>query len=412
MADTPQDHIAPLLTTEGWELLASLGPYRDGEALALNARLRKDGHSPELVAAVLTQSRLRTRAEAKFGEFARQMLFTQAGLEQATRLNVAARHAERFAKAGTQHVADLGCGLGADSMAMASMDITVTAVELDETTAACATINLMPFPHASVVHSDATSVPLDGVDGVWLDPARRTTSSSGTKRIWDPEAFSPPLSFVESLAATGKSVGVKMGPGMPHESVPAGCEAQWVSVGGDVTEVTLWFNDVARPGIRRAALVLGPQGAAEITSGEDFDGGPVPDVGPVEGYLYEPDGAVIRAGLVADVALRLGGHLVDRHIAYICAPELLETPFARAYKVLEVMPLNVKALKAWVKANGVGVLDIKKRGTSVTPEELRKQLLPAGKGSAKGRGNKTATLVLTRIGEEKVAVVVEPVAAD
>ncbi|WP_442545107.1 THUMP-like domain-containing protein [Arthrobacter sp. KN11-1C] len=412
MADTPQDHIAPLLTTEGWELLASLGPYRDGEALALNARLRKDGHSPELVAAVLTQSRLRTRAEAKFGEFARQMLFTQAGLEQATRLNVAARHAERFAKAGTQHVADLGCGLGADSMAMASMDIKVTAVELDETTAACATINLMPFPHASVVHSDATSVPLDGVDGVWLDPARRTTSSSGTKRIWDPEAFSPPLSFVESLAATGKSVGVKMGPGMPHGSVPAGCEAQWVSVGGDVTEVTLWFNDVARPGIRRAALVLGPQGAAEITSGEDFDGGPVPDVGPVEGYLYEPDGAVIRAGLVADVALRLGGHLVDRHIAYICAPELLETPFARAYRVLEVMPLNVKALKAWVKANGVGVLDIKKRGTSVTPEELRKQLLPAGKGSAKGRGNKTATLVLTRIGEEKVAVVVEPVAAD
>jgi hypothetical protein len=412
MADTPQDHIAPLLTTEGWELLASLGPYRDGEALALNARLRKDGHSPGLVAAVLTQSRLRTRAEAKFGEFARQMLFTQAGLEQATRLNVAARHAERFAKAGTQHVADLGCGLGADSMAMASMDIKVTAVELDETTAACATINLMPFPHASVVHTDATSVPLDGVDGVWLDPARRTTSSSGTKRIWDPEAFSPPLSFVESLAATGKSVGVKMGPGMPHESVPAGCEAQWVSVGGDVTEVTLWFNDVARPGIRRAALVLGPQGAAEITSGDDFDGGPVPDVGPVEGYLYEPDGAVIRAGLVADVALRLGGHLVDRHIAYICAPELVETPFARAYKVLEVMPLNVKALKSWVKANGIGVLDIKKRGTSVTPEELRKQLLPAGKGSAKGRGNKTATLVLTRIGEEKVAVVVEPVAAD
>ena len=412
MADTPQDHIAPLLTTEGWELLASLGPYRDGEALALNARLRKDGHSPGLVAAVLTQSRLRTRAEAKFGEFARQMLFTQAGLEQATRLSVAARHAERFAKAGTQHVADLGCGLGADSMAMASMDIKVTAVELDETTAACATINLMPFPHASVVHTDATSVPLDGVDGVWLDPARRTTSSSGTKRIWDPEAFSPPLSFVESLAATGKSVGVKMGPGMPHESVPAGCEAQWVSVGGDVTEVTLWFNDVARPGIRRAALVLGPQGAAEITSGEDFDGGPVPDVGPVEGYLYEPDGAVIRAGLVADVALRLGGHLVDRHIAYICAPELVETPFARAYKVLEVMPLNVKALKAWVKANGIGVLDIKKRGTSVTPEELRKQLLPAGKGSAKGRGNKTATLVLTRIGEEKVAVVVEPAAAD
>ena len=128
---------------------------------------------------------------------------------------------------------------------------------------------------------------------------------------------------------------------------------------------------------------MGPQGAAEITSAEDFDGGPVAPVGPVEGYLYEPDGAVIRAGLVADVALELGGHLVDEHIAYICAPDLVDTPFARAYKVLEVMPYNVKALKAWVKDNGIGVLDIKKRGTSVTPEELRKQLLPAGKASSK-----------------------------
>jgi hypothetical protein len=277
---------------------------------------------------------------------------------------------------------------------------------MDETTAACATMNLIPFPHASVVHSDATSVPLDGVDGVWLDPARRTTSTSGTRRIWDPEEFSPPLSFAESLAASGRAVGVKMGPGIPHDSVPAGCEAQWVSVGGDVTEVTLWFNAVSRPGIRRAALLLGPQGAAEITSAEEFDGGPVAPVGPVAGYLYEPDGAVIRAGLVADVAARLGGHLVDEHIAYICAPELVDTPFARAYKVLEVMPFNVKALKAWVKQNNVGVLDIKKRGTSVTPEELRKQLLPGGKGS---KGKKTATLVLTRIGEDRVAISVEPV---
>lgn len=407
MAEAPQDQIAPLLTPEGWDLLGSLGPYREDESFHLNEALRKAGHSPALVSAVLTQSRLRTRAEAKFGEFASRMLFTQAGLEQATRLNVAARHAERFAAAGVRHVADLGCGLGADSLAMASLDLTVTAVEMDETTAACATVNLIPFPNATVVHADATAVSLEDADGVWLDPARRVTSTSGTRRIWDPKAFSPPLSFVEALAATGKAVGVKMGPGVPHDSVPAGCEAQWVSVGGDVTEVTLWFNAVSRPGIRRAALVLGPQGAAEITSGEDFGAGPEAPIGPVEGYLYEPDGAVIRAGLVADVALQLGGHLVDEHIAYICAPELVDTPFARAYRVLEVMPYNVKALKAWVKANGITVLDIKKRGTAVTPEELRKQLLPSGKTARKGAG-KTATLVLTRVGEERVAVVVEP----
>jgi len=407
MAETTQDQIAPLLNPEGWELLASLGPYREEEAFRLNAALRKAGHSPELVSAALTQSRLRTRAEAKFGEFARQMIFTRAGLEQATRLSVAARHAQRFAAAGIGHVADLGCGLGADAMALASLDLQVTAVERDETAAACATMNLIPFPNASVVHADAEAVPLDGIDGVWLDPARRTTSTSGTKRLWDPEDFSPPLSFVESLAASGRAVGVKMGPGMPHASVPAGCEAQWVSVDGDVTEVALWFNAVRRPRIRRAALVLGARGAAELTSAEEFDAGPAAPVGPVEGYLYEPDGAVIRAGLVADVALSLGGHLLDDHIAYICAPELHDTPFARAYKVLEVMPLNIKALKTWVRDNGVGILEIKKRGISLTPEELRKRLLPGGKT----KGKKTATLVLTRIGDERVAVSVEPVAA-
>jgi len=410
MTDAPQEHIAPILTPEGWELLASLGPYREDEAFRLTAELRKAGHSPEMVSAVLTQSRLRTKAEAKFGEFARQMIFTKAGLEQATRLTVAARHAQRFAEAGIGHVADLGCGLGADAMALASLDLVVTAVEMDEATAACATMNLIPFRNATVVHADATSVSLEGVDGVWLDPARRTTSTSGTKRIWDPEDFSPPLSFVETLAGSGRAVGVKMGPGMPHDSVPADCEAQWVSVGGDVTEVALWFNAVRRPGVRRAALVLGPQGAAELTSGENFDGGPVAPVGPVEGYLYEPDGAVIRAGLVADVALQLGGHLVDEHIAYICAPDLQDTPFARAYKVLEVMPFNVKALKSWVKDEGIGVLDIKKRGTAVTPEELRKQLLPGGKpAGSKAKSKKSATLVLTRIGEDRVAISVEPV---
>ncbi|SDK52845.1 hypothetical protein SAMN04487916_101368 [Arthrobacter sp. ov407] len=410
MTDAPQENIAPILTPEGWELLASLGPYREDEAFRLTAALRKAGHSPEMVSAVLTQSRLRTKAEAKFGEFARQMIFTKAGLEQATRLTVAARHAQRFAEAGIGHVADLGCGLGADAMALASLDLVVTAVEMDEATAACATMNLIPFRNATVVHSDATSVSLEGIDGVWLDPARRTTSTSGTKRIWDPEDFSPPLSFVESLAGSGRAVGVKMGPGMPHDSVPADCEAQWVSVGGDVTEVALWFNAVRRPGVRRAALVLGPLGAAELTSGEDFDGGPVAPVGPVEGYLYEPDGAVIRAGLVADVALQLGGHLVDEHIAYICAPDLRDTPFAKAYKVLEVMPFNVKALKSWVKDEGIGVLDIKKRGTAVTPEELRKQLLPGGKpAGSKAKSKKSATLVLTRIGEDRVAISVEPV---
>lgn len=400
----PHDAISPLLTAEGWELLASLGPYREADSLKLNESLRKAGHSPELVAAALTQARLRSKAEAKFGEFARQMLFTQPGLEQATRLSIAALHAQRFIAASITSVADLGCGLGADSLAMASMDIAMTAVELDEITAACATINLMPFPHAKVINARAEDVDLSGIEGVWLDPARRTTSTSGTTRLFDPEAFSPPLSFVESLADRGLAVGVKMGPGIPHEAVPGTAEAQWISVNGDVLEAALYFNALARPGIRRAALVMSASGSAELTSELPYEpSAQEAQLGTVSGYLYEPDGAVIRAGLVADLARSMGAHLIDPHIAYLCSEEYVDTPFARAYRILEVKPYNVKALKAWVKSERIGVLDIKKRGLSVTPEELRRTLL-----SGSGKAPNKATLVLTRVGDERLAIVVAP----
>src|SRR6185312_2604369 len=190
-SETHAESIAPILTPEGWELLNSLGPYSEAESLHTGTELRKAGHSPELVSAAMTQSRLRAKAEAKFGPFAEKMLFTQAGLEQATRLNIAALHAQRFQAAGVEHVAALGCGIGADSMALAKLDRRVTAVERDETTAAVATINLMPWPDATVVNAEAEDVDLTGIDGVWLDPARRTTTTSGTNRLFDPEAFSP-----------------------------------------------------------------------------------------------------------------------------------------------------------------------------------------------------------------------------
>ncbi|WP_411730626.1 THUMP-like domain-containing protein [Paeniglutamicibacter sp.] len=411
-SEAAASQLAILLTPQGWELLNSVDPSAAGTkeaALNLNLSLRKAGHPVELVTAVVQQAQLRSKARTKFGPFADRMVFTQAGLEQATRLKLAGLHARRFTRAGIKKVADLGCGIGADSLALASADIEVTAVEMDETTAAAATLNLMPWPTATVVNADATEFDLTGFDGVWLDPARRTTDTSGTSRIFDPEAFSPPLSFVESLADRGLAVGVKMGPGLPHEAVPARCEVQWVSINGDVTEAALWFGPLARPGIRRAALVIAAHGATELTSSVDFDPdaalrGDVP-VGEIDSYIYEPDGAVIRAGLIDELLKTTGGHLIDPRIAYFSTAEPVETPLAKAYKVLAVRPYHVKNLRAWVKAEKIGVLDIKKRGMDVTPEELRKILLA---GTGRDAKNK-ATLILTRVGEQRYAIEVEPV---
>lgn len=404
---TLNEQFAALLSTEGWQLLSTIDPSMVSSkdaAWTLNEKLRKEGHDPQVVRAVIAQSELRYKARVKFGPFADSLVFTPAGLEQATRLTIAGLHAQRFTKAGATHVADLGCGIGTDSIALASAGLQVTAVEKDETTAAATTLNLMPFENATVVHGGAEDADLTGVDGVWLDPARRTDISGSTRRLFDPEAFSPPLSFVEKLVDSGLDVGVKLGPGLPHEAIPANAESVWISDHGSVIEACLWFGKLKRQDIVRAALVIDKDGAHELTSPVAAKEDSAAKVGELEAHIYEPDGAVIRSHLISTLLESTGGHLLDEHIAYFTHAEQISTPFARGYKVLAVHDYNVKKLRSWVKAKGIGTLDIKKRGVDATPEELRKILLAGVPKSAKNR----ATLMLARIGEKRVAFEVSP----
>lgn len=394
--------MSALLTPDGWALLESLPPYQESQAIVLGEKLRAEGHDPVLVAAALTQSRLRTAAHGKFGPFADGMLFTPAGLEQATRLAVAARHAQRFAAAGAARVADLGCGIGGDAMALAGLEREVLAIERDELTAAVATVNLRHWSDAVVRCDDVTSTDLSGIGAAYLDPARRTESG---RRLLDPRAGSPPLEFVLDLAARLPAVGMKTAPGIPHHLVPEGAEAQWVSVGGSVVEAGLWFGALAREGVRRSALVL----PVDEVSEEDGTGTPAevtdagmedPPVGPVGTFLYEPDGAVIRAGLVGQVATAVGGRLLDRTIAYVTSDRPVRTPLASGYAVEDVFGFNLKALRTWLRDRRIGRLTIKKRGTAVEPDQLRRQLHLDGDGEA--------TIVLTRVAGRQSVLAVRP----
>ncbi len=430
MSDSTASELAGALTPEGFKLLNELwrsGEYASSETLTIAERLRADGYPATVVNSVLTQLKLRTQAAAKFGPFVEQMLFTDAGLQQATSLQVAAHHARRFIRAGVDEVIDLGAGLGADALAIAGLDIAVTAVEIDETTAAATTINLMPFPHAKVEVADAVQWVLDNPAdegtsrGYWLDPARRKTLSSGTVRIFNPEIFSPPLSFVEELADAGYPLGVKLGPALAHDVVPATAEAQWVSLHGSVVEVVLWFNMAQRSDVRRAALVIDATGASELTSSTDFGASPQVPVGGIDGatgYLYEPDGAIIRAGLVTDLMVEhfmhgdptdaSAGRQLDEHIAYFCSDVYRETPFATGYRIVEVLPYKIKLLRRYLKEHNVTRLDIKKRGVDVSPEELRRTVMQ-GLNTKKPASGEHLTLVLTRVGDARYAIVVEPI---
>jgi len=385
-----------LLSTDGLRLLNSLPAFdQTADVVRTVAELRKAGHSPALVAAVLSQSKLRSRAEAKFGPFAASMLFTEAGLEQATRLRVAAMHAGRFRAAGLTRVADLGCGIGADALALAAIDIEVTGVERDEVTAAIAAFNLAPFPQATIENADATAIDLGGHDGVYLDPARR----SDARRLKDPADWSPSLDFAFEIGRR-LPTGVKLGPGIDRDLIPAGVEAQWVSVDRDVVELGVWFGAVARPGIGRSALVIGEHGSAELTAPADSEDA---ELGALGEYLYEPDGAVIRARLIGDLARTLDARMLSDQIAYLTADTAVATPFAVCFRITETLPLDERAIKKRLAELEVGTVEIKKRGVDIDPAAFRAKL------SLKGKGRNSATLFLTRVAGKRVALLAERV---
>ena len=385
----------------GQALLAQIDYSSATDVVALVSKLRSQGHDPATVAAVLTQAKLRKRAVAKFGEFASQMLFTEAGLEQASRLKVAAIHAGRFRSTGIKQVADLGCGIGAESMALASLGIEVKAFEIDEVTAAVATYNLAPFENASVEIADVQTLDLSGFEALYFDPARRELhgpKKSSTQRHFDPANFSPNYNFVLEQAKT-KPTGIKLGPGHDKKQIPAGCEAQWISVDGDLVELGLWFGKLARESIARSALLISSTGQNEITSSEMES--PNADLAEIGEYVYEPDNSLIRSGLIADFANPLGLTLISPEIAYLSSNEEISSPWLKGYKVIDNLVFDRKKLKAYVRENNIGILEIKKRGSDVSPEELRKQLAPKGEGAA--------TLIVTRVGDAHRVLVTQPI---
>lgn len=391
--------LTALLTPEGLRLLGSLPPITSSDdVLREVTRLRGAGHSPELVSAVMEQARLRTRARAKFGEFAPRMLFTQAGLEQATRLPVAALHAGRFREAGVSRVVDLGCGIGGDSLAFAGLGLAVLAVDADEVTAALAAFNLAPFgPTASVLHARAEDVALRDDDAAWLDPARRTSGHRETTRLARSADYTPTLDWAFERART-RPTGIKLGPGFDRDAIPADAEAQWVSVDGSTLELALWFGAVAREGVRRAALVLRGGESHELTAPGDTPDEPVR---ALVAYVHEPDGAVIRARLVGAVARAQGAGMLSPGIAYSTGDAPVASPFSTSFRVREELPFETKALARALRERGIGVLEIKKRGVDVDPARLRTAL--------KLRGPESATLILTRVAEKRTALLAQRV---
>jgi len=390
-----------LRSPQGQAVLEELAtrPLGEDDTLRELERLRQRV-TPEQARAALELALLRRRASAKFPAAGR-LFFTREALEQASAAPVAAHRAARLAPCG--HVADLGCGIGGDTLALAAAGARVTAVERDPLRLAMARTNAEALGLGERIDwllRDLSIAEPPPADALFSDPGRR----AGGQRRFQVERYDPPLSRVLAWQARTPALAVKVAPGIDLTAAPTDAEVEFVSLDGELKEAVIWCGPLARVA-RQATLVSSDanvpthtlwaaHGAARAT---------VPVTEP-DAMLYEPDPAVIRAGLVTDLAVRIGAAQIDPEIAYLTAPAYVATPFARAWPVLAWFPFSLKRLRARLRDLGAGPVTVKKRGSPLDSDALARQL--------SGDGARPLVVVLTRVRGQPAALICDaPVSA-
>ena len=335
---------------------------------------------------------MRRKAAAKLGELAdvSRWLFTDDALQQATAAPVARHRAERLAGAV---VHDATCSIGTELAALRSTAAYVVGSDLDDVRLAMAHHNVADV---ALCRADALR-PVSRDVIVLLDPARR----SGGRRRFDPRDYVPPLDALLE-AYRGRATVVKCAPGIDFDAVRQlgfDGEVEVTSSGGSVREACLWSAELAAPGVRRRACVLD---RGEVVTDADPDDCPTRAAGR---WIVDPDGAIVRAGLVRHYAARHGLWQLDPAIAYLSGDHV--PAGVRGFEVLDELPLREKMLRQALSHHDCGQLEILVRGVGVDPDALRKRLRPVGKTSL--------SLVITRIGtgasERTVAFLTRPSAA-
>lgn len=322
--------------------------------------------------AVLETAVLRHHAVTKFSR-AEEMYFVRAALEQSSAEVVARHRARRFAALGCKQIADLGCGIGGDAIALAA-HAEVTGVEWEPVRLAMAQENVCAYGLGDRFHplqADLLSLtPLAQMDALFFDPARRDEQG---RRFFSLAQYQPPLSLIDEWRRVVADTAVKISPGVDYAELPTDAEVEFVSLDGEMKEGILWYGRFHSGVARRATLL--PGGHTLTTA--DLPAEPIPSTAP-KAYLYEPDSAVIRAHLVQAVADKLSANQIDDEIAYLTAETAVPTPFARCFAIEDYFPFQLKRLRHYLRARQVGSITVKKRGSPLEPDKLQRQLRLSG----------------------------------
>lgn len=368
MPDDELDLIGRLVRSP--EILAEVAAA-GGEELHLQTELRKK-YPAELVRAALTLHDLRRRARGKFSR-ADRMWFDRVGLEQATAEHVADYKARRFS-AGRGPVFDLCCGIGSDAIALARRGDTVVAV--DRSPAAClrTQLNAEIYEVADRIEvrtQDVTQLTLPPAF-FHLDPDRR----AGRARVIRLEDYTPGLEFLQQLTRHAPGGAIKLSPASNFGGKFPGCEIELISLHRECKEATVWCGELRQPEAMRATF---------LPEGESIAGNPWehrPHVGPLGRYLFDPDPAVVRAGLVDLLAQTLNLKRLDAAEEYLTGDQPVMSAAVTPFEVLAELSHNDKEIRRYFRGADVGEVEIKARHVPVDVEALRRKLPLSGTGKA------------------------------
>jgi hypothetical protein len=361
-----------LLSPQGQAVLRIAEELQPVEAEFLThfTRLSRQ-HPPELARVALEVAILRRESVEKF-PFANRLYLTREALQQASAYAVSTYRCQRlrpFAR-----LADLGCSVGGDTLALASHAPTL-GIDLDELRLSMARANTEALGlnyQASFLQADLRqSLPLapDENLALFFDPARRYQG----RRVYSVRAYQPPLSIVKSWLPNFPALAVKISPGVRLDELGTyDAEVEFVSLHGELKEAVLWFGPL-KTASSRATLLPGEHSLVAATGAA-----PRLPLREPKAYLYEPDPAVLRAGLVTSLGQALGAAQLDEDIAYLTTDRALETPFARRWTVEDWFPFQLKRLREALRQRRVGHVVVKKRGSPLQPEALIRDLHLAG----------------------------------
>ncbi|HUQ70449.1 MAG TPA: class I SAM-dependent methyltransferase, partial [Planctomycetaceae bacterium] len=331
-----------------------------GSELHVQLLLRRR-YPDDVVRAALSLVELRRKAAVKFAR-ADRMWFDRQGLEQATSEPVARHKAKRF----TGRVWDLCCGLGGDALALAAT-CDVTAVDLKPASCWRTLENARAYDVAErVVTRCADVLTLDfGDDLVHIDPDRRPFSAGRVSRIED---YVPDLAWLQQLIARTRGGAIKVGPASNFGGKFDGVETELISLHGECKEATLWYGELAGAAAYRATV---------LPSGETLAGHPldvVAEQSDLRGWIYDPDPAIVRAGLVDLLADKLGLCRLDPAEEYLTGDHLVISPFVQAFAVTAELPHNDREIRAALRGSDIGRLEIKCRHVAVDADAMRRKL--------------------------------------